>query len=109
METDLDRIFTVVSRPGPHETRVLSALPPSILVGHSLGGLVALDFTLRRPEHVAGLVLLCSMGLGPSASMGSRLYLRAGPELLARARSLVDRRSNRIDAEAPLALDDEAS
>lgn len=34
---------------------------PYVLVGHSLGGLFALDFTRRYPTRVAGVVLLDSM------------------------------------------------
>ena len=35
------------------------------LVGHSLGGAVALDLALRRPETAASLTLISSAGLGP--------------------------------------------
>jgi pimeloyl-ACP methyl ester carboxylesterase len=59
-----------------------------IVVGHSLGGLVALDLASRRPELVRGLVLIDAMGLGPVAKASSRLYLRTGPERLARARGI---------------------
>ena len=39
-----------------------------ILVGNSLGGLVALRFTLSHPEQVAALVLVDSSGLGHSVT-----------------------------------------
>jgi pimeloyl-ACP methyl ester carboxylesterase len=36
---------------------------PIVLVGNSLGGLLAIDYTLRYPERVCGLVLAGSAGL----------------------------------------------
>lgn len=39
--------------------------PRAHLVGHSMGGAVALDFALTRPERVASLVLIAPAGLGP--------------------------------------------
>lgn len=39
------------------------------LVGHSLGGAVALKLALDQPERVAGAVLVCPTGLGPEVSM----------------------------------------
>ncbi len=36
----------------------------AVLVGHSLGGGVALQFTYQFPERCVGLVLVCSGGLG---------------------------------------------
>src|SRR5206468_560554 len=61
--------------------------PPPVVVAHSLGALVALDIALRRRVPIAGLVLIGAMGLGPIVSLRSRLYLRAGPERLARLRN----------------------
>ncbi len=48
MADDLDGILAVLDLPDP---RV-------IVVGHSFGGYIALRFATRRPERVAGLVLL---------------------------------------------------
>jgi pyruvate dehydrogenase E2 component (dihydrolipoamide acetyltransferase) len=40
------------------------------LVGHSLGGAVALQLALSSPARVASLTLLSSAGLGPDVNMG---------------------------------------
>jgi pyruvate dehydrogenase E2 component (dihydrolipoamide acetyltransferase) len=40
-------------------------LAPAVIVGHSLGGAVALQLALDRPKLVRGLVLIDSAGLGP--------------------------------------------
>lgn len=61
---------------------------PVILVGHSLGGLVALETVLRGRADVRGLVLVGAMGLSPIIEPAARLYLRAGPERVARLSSL---------------------
>lgn len=45
----------------------------AILVGHSLGGGVALELALRWPERAAGLVLIASAGFGGEVSPGLRL------------------------------------
>ncbi len=60
-----------------------------VIVGHSLGGLVALDIVLAKTLPIAALVLVDAMGLSPVLTARSRLYLRAGPERIARARRLV--------------------
>lgn len=48
------------------------ALPPFALVGHSMGGAIALEFSLRYMDRLAGLVLI---------STGARL--RVAPQILA--------------------------
>ena len=40
-------------------------LPGAHLVGHSLGGGISLDVTLKHPGRVLSTTLICSIGLGP--------------------------------------------
>lgn len=54
------------------------------LIGHSLGGLVALELALRGRLKVARLVLVDSMGLGPQMNAAARLFFNLGPERVAR-------------------------
>jgi pimeloyl-ACP methyl ester carboxylesterase len=65
--------------PGPAETldpyadRIAALLPgPSVVVGHSLGGVVALRLASRHPELVLGLVLAGSAGIGSSTPRSRR-------------------------------------
>jgi pimeloyl-ACP methyl ester carboxylesterase len=44
-------------------------IPTASLVGNSLGGWVALDFTLRHPKMVEKLVLVDAAGLAPTAAL----------------------------------------
>ncbi|KFA90548.1 alpha/beta hydrolase [Archangium violaceum Cb vi76] len=60
------------------------ALGPMTLVGHSLGGLVALELALRGGVPVERLVLVDAMGLGPEMARDARLFFRVGPERVAR-------------------------
>jgi pimeloyl-ACP methyl ester carboxylesterase len=54
------------------------------LMGHSLGGLVAVELALRGRVSPRRLVLIGAMGLGPQMTYLSRIFFRAGPERLAR-------------------------
>lgn len=53
-----------------HFLTALALVRPIVLVGHGMGGLVALRFALDRPERVAGLVLTA---VGSSASVPAEL------------------------------------
>src|SRR6201996_9219427 len=55
------------------------------LVGHSLGGGVALQFTYQFPEMVERLVLVSSGGLGPEVGAILRAAALPGADLLPRA------------------------
>jgi pimeloyl-ACP methyl ester carboxylesterase len=56
-----------------------------VLVGHSLGGLVAVELALRGRLPVVRLALIDPMGLGPLMTLGGRLFFRLHPERLATA------------------------
>ena len=55
LEPFADRLGLLIVREG---------LAPAVLVGHSLGCLVALRLAMRSPELVAGLVLVSAAGIG---------------------------------------------
>ena len=70
------------------------------LVGHSLGGALALQAAMQQPERVAGLTLLAPAGLGPEINAdfiegfiaaGKRKELRAVLELLVADPALISR------------------
>lgn len=72
--------------------RGLEGLPgPMVLVGHSLGGAVALHLAARAPARIRRLVLIAPAGLGADAP--DRDFLSAFPELdtEAAARALMER------------------
>ena len=58
LEPFADRLGLLVEREG---------LAPAVLVGHSLGCLVALRLAMRSPELVSGLVLVAAAGIGSSS------------------------------------------
>jgi pimeloyl-ACP methyl ester carboxylesterase len=62
---------------------VLDALGAAraVLVGHSLGGMIALESAFATPERVAGLVLVSPLGLSVVRRLG--LLRRATPDVLA--------------------------
>ncbi|MEP7126974.1 MAG: alpha/beta fold hydrolase [Byssovorax sp.] len=53
------------------------------IVGHSLGGLVAIELARRGHARPSKLVLIGAMGLGSAMSHASRVFFRLGPERLA--------------------------
>lgn len=53
-------------------------VPAAVLVGHSLGGGIVLQFSYQYPERVAGAALICSGGLGTETSAVLRLSARPG-------------------------------
>lgn len=57
-----------------------------LVVGHSLGGAVALAATLAGKITPRGLVLIGSMGLSPRVRPAARLYYGTDPERVARVR-----------------------
>ncbi|EME80014.1 uncharacterized protein MYCFIDRAFT_141372 [Pseudocercospora fijiensis CIRAD86] len=59
--SDLDDLITHLQRSSP-ET---SSSKPVVIIGHSLGSIIALHYTAKKPDNVAGLGLL---GVGRSAS-----------------------------------------
>jgi 3-oxoadipate enol-lactonase len=61
------------ARLDPYADRMAPLLDgPAVLVGHSLGGVVALRMALRRPDLVRGLVLTGSAGIGSGTRKSQR-------------------------------------
>src|SRR3954454_13273107 len=65
---------------GMRELRSVLDLEQVTVVGHSLGGGIALRFSYQFPERCARLVLVGSGGLGPELSAGLRLATLPGAE-----------------------------
>lgn len=59
-------------------------LGPVAVVGHSLGAMVGVELALRSRVSVERLALIGPMGVGPSMTLGSRVFFRLGPERVAR-------------------------
>ncbi|MFC1959317.1 alpha/beta fold hydrolase [Chloroflexota bacterium] len=53
-----------------------------VLVGHSMGAGIALQYSLDYPEHVQKLVLIAPNGFGKHIDFGSKLLTLPGVELL---------------------------
>ncbi|MDP9410364.1 MAG: alpha/beta fold hydrolase [Actinomycetota bacterium] len=63
-----------------HEVREQTGAHPALLAGHSLGGTLAAIFAARRPQLVAGLVLLeAPLRFGPDAGAFAPLVAAAPP------------------------------
>ncbi len=86
----------------------------AVLVGHSMGGGVALQFAYQYPERCAGLVLVASGGLGGDASLVLRAATLPGSELvlpvIAHRRTVsaivaVDRVLSKVRGAAPMSDD----
>ena len=56
-----------VRRPARAADRTRAGLPRQLVVGHSLGCLVALRLAMRSPELVRGLVLVSAAGIGSTS------------------------------------------
>lgn len=56
-----------------------------VLVGHSLGGFVALEIALRRRVRPSALALIAPLGVGNEVTLAARLFFQLGPERVARA------------------------
>lgn len=52
------------------------------IVGHSLGGGIAMQFSYQHPEYCTGLILVDSGGLGPDVGLTLRLLAAPGAELI---------------------------
>ncbi|WIG60774.1 MAG: hypothetical protein OJF49_003522 [Ktedonobacterales bacterium] len=50
------------------------------LLGHSMGGFVALGLALAQPERVQRLILVDAAGLGTQIQLDARLFFALGPE-----------------------------
>jgi pimeloyl-ACP methyl ester carboxylesterase len=62
----------------PYADRIAALLSePAVLVGHSLGAVVALRLAARRPELVRGVVLAGAAGLGTGTRRTERLIVLA--------------------------------
>lgn len=63
---------------------VAERLQKAVIVGHSLGGLVAIELARRGHARPSKLGLIGGMGLGSAMTHASRVFFRLGPERLAR-------------------------
>lgn len=54
------------------------ALPPAVMIGHSMGGLLALEVAIRDPELYRGLVLVCpAVGRPVNSSLSIPHWVRS--------------------------------
>ena len=55
-----------------HEVVERLAVGPAVIVGHSMGGMVAQQLAIYHPEDLSGLVLITTVAADPDASLISR-------------------------------------
>lgn len=60
-----------------------------LLVGHSLGGYVSLEYTRRYPEAVRNLILISPAACTSKISLSRALYFRLSPQRMARRGGLL--------------------
>ncbi len=67
-----------------HLAAIEAVLPkePFVLIGHSMGALLALEFARRNPERVAGLVLISPPSIQDRAALGKILKAESAVESL---------------------------
>src|SRR5262249_21076605 len=69
------------------------------VIGHSLGGLCAVELALRGRVRLRRFILIGGMGLGPQMTYLSRFFFRAGPERIGRGlgRAIFERIAPPVD------------
>jgi pimeloyl-ACP methyl ester carboxylesterase len=67
-----------------HLSALEQVLPkePAVLIGHSMGALLALEFARRNPERVAGLVMISPPSIQDRAALGKILKTESAVESL---------------------------
>lgn len=82
---------------------------PCVVVGASVGGMIAAELAVFRPELVTRLALLAPFGIADEANLGFDLYSVRGPDRLAHLFAkgvpdqVTDRFADKGEEEAPVA------